>query len=190
MSRNKEWYRHVYLRSDPWKHIRAQVLELFESQCAICKKEDQSNDVHHIWYDDLRFCYEEQFVLLCRDCHTEIHKLTNPKSCQTTQSQRKAIIEYKNAIKIISPAFTNLKKKSKEERRNTCSGCRIKNLKLYWFDPAHKKISESEIALPLCLNCMNFIIDKLKLQTFNKHADAWDFCRETFRARRKFGLIT
>ena len=194
MSNASEWYKNVYLRSDPWKYIRIQVLSLFDGKCCICKKHDDSNDVHHIWYDDIRFCYQEQFVLLCRSCHTRIHELTKPTACHTTKDQQKAYKEYKKAHLIImrelgfssrNVIVTTTKREFRGAvNQSACCGCRVTGKDLTAFNPGSPENEIKKGEYFLCCDCRSSAIKELKKHQFLKPGTAWKFTIKFLKSKR------
>ncbi len=71
------YYRNVYLKSEHWMNLRIERLALSNGLCAICGFRSVSNDVHHIRYGGslYRVKADEDLRVLCRSCHTEIHRL-------------------------------------------------------------------------------------------------------------------
>ncbi len=63
-----------YLRSKEWQILREQVIKR-DSVCTNCMQ--PANDVHHLHYDNFTKEKLEDLILLCRECHEEVHRL-NP----------------------------------------------------------------------------------------------------------------
>lgn len=72
-----------YLKSDKWKRIARQRMEIDGYQCCMCGSRGTSNntlEVHHLSY---RFIGQEQervyqdLLTLCHCCHKSIHKAMN-----------------------------------------------------------------------------------------------------------------
>lgn len=130
----QDWYRNIYLRSDPWKLIRLEVAQKFNGKCQICQKESASNDVHHIWYDDIRCLRSAQFGYLCRGCHIRIHSLMKVKRCSSLAQQEKAVKEYRKTIKLLR---AQPPKKRIQRAPFSCSCCWQESQILNGYDPIH-----------------------------------------------------
>ncbi len=63
-----------YLKSKEWQILREQVIKR-DSVCTNCMQ--PANDVHHLNYDNFTKEKLEDLILLCRECHEEVHRL-NP----------------------------------------------------------------------------------------------------------------
>ena len=70
---NRTAYREQYLNSMLWKIKRHQAIERAGARCEIC---DCSYylDVHHRTYENLGDEKPDDLMVLCRDCHTELHE--------------------------------------------------------------------------------------------------------------------
>lgn len=75
MSSRSYYYRNNYLRSDHWQNLRLQRLVKSKCRCALCGKEDISNDVHHVNYRNLKDVRISDLRVLCRKCHDQVHEV-------------------------------------------------------------------------------------------------------------------
>lgn len=71
---SRRYYRYKYLTSEHWETLRAQKLAEVDARCKICDKRDIFNDVHHVFYRNLYGATTDDLVVLCRQCHHEVHK--------------------------------------------------------------------------------------------------------------------
>ncbi|MCK6460844.1 MAG: HNH endonuclease [Planctomycetes bacterium] len=72
-SRQRRWYRDVYLQSAHWRNTRHAALRIHGHRCAECGS-PHSLDVHHLRYGNLwREDPARDLQVLCRDCHDEKH---------------------------------------------------------------------------------------------------------------------
>jgi hypothetical protein len=71
----RHFYRFVYLKSEHWRNLRLEKLAERDACCAICKFRDLANDVHHIDYRELYNVQLCDLRVLCRGCHSKLHKL-------------------------------------------------------------------------------------------------------------------
>lgn len=88
-SENQTRYRTEFLKSEFWQNLRLENLAGADAKCRVCSKRDVSNDVHHVyyppsWYD----VTAEMLIVLCRDCHTLMHLLTEPSKARDLESGR------------------------------------------------------------------------------------------------------
>lgn len=63
-----------YLKSIEWKNKREKVLVRDKYECQECKTKP-AEEVHHKTYNNLYNEPLEDLVSLCRECHTEIHRV-------------------------------------------------------------------------------------------------------------------
>ena len=68
-----------YLKTEHWKEIRLKFKSKTWNRCYICRNKDDILDVHHKRYQrgGKSILFEEKHTdlrLLCRKCHTKIHK--------------------------------------------------------------------------------------------------------------------
>ena len=69
----KQFYRFTYLRSEHWENLRIAKLASVDAKCQRCTHRDLSNDVHHLRYRHLYDVTLDDLLVLCRDCHEEVH---------------------------------------------------------------------------------------------------------------------
>ncbi|MBC8393350.1 MAG: hypothetical protein H8E17_12390 [Deltaproteobacteria bacterium] len=60
-----------YYKSTQWQKIRQRILKKFDYICVECG--DNGNQVHHLTYDRLYNEKDSDLVLVCEQCHKEIH---------------------------------------------------------------------------------------------------------------------
>ena len=60
-----------YLAKDHWQKTRERFLEE-QPICERCKKR-LSRDVHHLHYDSIGHERRQDVLVICRECHAEIH---------------------------------------------------------------------------------------------------------------------
>jgi len=77
----KEWYHEVYLKSNHWKCMRKLCLFLAKNCCQECgEKHYQYNlQLHHLEYDNLYDEDPDDLLVLCKECHHNIHFPINNK---------------------------------------------------------------------------------------------------------------
>jgi hypothetical protein len=68
---NRHEYREEYLKSDDWKTLRSQVLDI-KPLCQCCQKITAS-DVHHMVYRNIVDVKITDLLPVCRSCHEYIH---------------------------------------------------------------------------------------------------------------------
>lgn len=61
-----------YLETDHWKILRIKKLKESGFQCQLCKSKENLN-VHHITYENRGCEKDEDLMVLCNECHMEIH---------------------------------------------------------------------------------------------------------------------
>ena len=65
-----------HLHSEYWKALKQRRLILVgDYKCEACAKPTDKLDLHHITYEHLTFEKLEDVRLLCRTCHSSLHKL-------------------------------------------------------------------------------------------------------------------
>lgn len=79
-SENKTKYER-YLESDRWKQIAKEARARAKYKCQLCGEKDQPLHVHHNTYEHIyrEADYPEDLVVLCKDCHTFVHKYLKKK---------------------------------------------------------------------------------------------------------------
>lgn len=73
---NRHEYRQEYLRSDEWKKLRQQVIDL-DCNCVCC--DENADDVHHLIYRNIVDVKVTDLIPVCRECHNFIHKAIDDK---------------------------------------------------------------------------------------------------------------
>lgn len=66
------WYA-AYLQSPRWKNLRAELIAERGSTCEVCK-ERPVYSVHHNTYARLWCEFPDDFTLVCKECHKELHE--------------------------------------------------------------------------------------------------------------------
>jgi 5-methylcytosine-specific restriction endonuclease McrA len=61
-----------YLKSAHWQIVRQRALPNAEHRCFYCGKTEQL-DVHHLSYRRRGCEFDEDLIVLCRQCHTDEH---------------------------------------------------------------------------------------------------------------------
>ena len=71
----KGWYYNFYLYSDHWINLREEILDKHNNTCQQCHKKYKRHqlNVHHLNYKTLGVESEEDFILVCRECHGDYH---------------------------------------------------------------------------------------------------------------------
>lgn len=72
---NRYEYRNEYLKSDEWKQLSSQILDL-KPQCQVCQNREAS-EVHHMVYRNLVDIKMSDLLPVCRKCHDFIHQAIN-----------------------------------------------------------------------------------------------------------------
>lgn len=85
-----------YLKTDYWKQRRQEFKSKTWNRCFICRAKNVQFDVHHKRYsrDGDSVLFKEQHTdlrLLCRRCHTAIHKMGLEKDLAGNQVKRRHI---------------------------------------------------------------------------------------------------
>lgn len=63
-----------YIRSDEWKMKRQHILYIRHNTCEKCgNRVDYRFHVHHLTYKNLGHEKDEDLMLLCEHCHSNIH---------------------------------------------------------------------------------------------------------------------
>lgn len=72
----RAWYRRVYLRTEHWRKVSAEARARANHRCERCgaRGSYKALDVHHVSYAHLWREYPVDLQVLCRACHTKIHK--------------------------------------------------------------------------------------------------------------------
>lgn len=74
------WYQKVYLQTDHWQRVRAEMVSFWEGCCALSDKHVRlPMNAHHRNYKHL---WEERWcdvILLCKECHEYHHLFAFPK---------------------------------------------------------------------------------------------------------------
>lgn len=65
-----------YLKSPEWKVKTIQINSIYNNKCAFCQSTNNLN-VHHITYKHLYYEPLGDLILLCKPCHTLLHKLVD-----------------------------------------------------------------------------------------------------------------
>lgn len=73
ISKNRVWYRSVYLKSVHWQDLRYKKLDKAGYQCEKCGAKNVILDTHHKTYKRLGFELMRDLEVLCRSCHNEEH---------------------------------------------------------------------------------------------------------------------
>ena len=76
-------YQSRYLRSEAWKHKKAQVFKRDKYKCVCCYGE--ATDVHHRTYDNIGKELLSDLTSMCRSCHDATHARL-PQSRQTSST--------------------------------------------------------------------------------------------------------
>lgn len=72
--KNKKEYQ-KYLNSPEWKEKRKEIFEKRKGICELCgEKLENKYHVHHDNYNNLGNEKESDLILLCENCHNDIHK--------------------------------------------------------------------------------------------------------------------
>ncbi len=62
-----------YYNSEKWKSLRKLVIERDKNECSFC--DNVGTDVHHTTYENWKNENINELILLCRNCHINIHEL-------------------------------------------------------------------------------------------------------------------
>ena len=72
-----------YLKTKHWRTFRKQILIDRKYTCEKCKRDLTHNSsllhVHHTTYTNIGHENKEDVLLLCKDCHRDIHSIINSK---------------------------------------------------------------------------------------------------------------
>lgn len=63
----------LYLRTPHWQETRSRALDRANHACEMCHKTDDL-EVHHWTYARVAFERREDLAVLCRSCHSLVHK--------------------------------------------------------------------------------------------------------------------
>lgn len=65
-----------YLETDKWKQIAKNARARAKYKCQLCGEKNQPLHVHHNTYEHVyrEAKYPEDLIVLCKDCHTELHQ--------------------------------------------------------------------------------------------------------------------
>lgn len=65
----------LYLQSSHWKELRKFVMDQLDSRCTVCFRQNDSNEVHHIYYcGDWYKTQPHHLTVLCDEHHELMHK--------------------------------------------------------------------------------------------------------------------
>ena len=68
-----------YLKSNQWRIFRELILFERGNYCENCNEWFESLDMHHIHYNNFKKELRQDVLVLCKDCHTELHQtIKNP----------------------------------------------------------------------------------------------------------------
>lgn len=84
-----------YIHSKQWKVLKECVLEERGNFCECCDKETDRLDLHHITYDHVGYESREEVLLLCRDCHKDIHETIKHPPYDLERYQNKKVPRHK-----------------------------------------------------------------------------------------------
>lgn len=73
--KNKEEYK-AYLNSPRWQAIRKRLYREYDYKCDRCGS-SKNIQVHHLTYENLGEEKDEDLVVLCQKCHSELHEPFN-----------------------------------------------------------------------------------------------------------------
>lgn len=93
-----------YLKTEHWKNIRKLIRKKYNNKCKNCKTSERL-EVHHKTYRNIGNELLSNLVLLCRDCHQQVHDQSN---------SNKQMLEDKRTMR--SVAFNYIKDKYKIKR--------------------------------------------------------------------------
>lgn len=92
----KHFYRFTYLKSEEWHTARIVALARAEATCVICGKQDWRNDAHHRKYpDDIWKTNPFHLIVLCRECHEDLHRLSRDRGITQWSSQKRRLKQLK-----------------------------------------------------------------------------------------------
>lgn len=101
----KQSYRE-FLQSDRWKALRLHVLAHCKATCRICLKEDVSNDVHHVVYPaKWRHTKPHHLVVLCRECHGDVHRIMGDEIFDKPAGYFKRYKEVESQLRSVNPRY-------------------------------------------------------------------------------------
>lgn len=88
----KHAYRFGFLKSEQWQTLRLTCIAMDEGKCVVCGKYDPKNDAHHLFYRETWADTKPQDLLtLCRDCHSDVHKLGEDITAKELWKQYKCL---------------------------------------------------------------------------------------------------
>jgi hypothetical protein len=159
----KLWYRNTFLQSEEWKTFRIQMLANADAKCFVCDLKDVSNDVHHVWYGEPSCTGARQFVILCRECHEEIHdKCMFEKA--TAENEKHDAWKRMNVMRLVLRSTDRVIKSIKTakiaaQQPKSCRGCNTPVTDTFWANPVRQIITESKGigSMRLCAVCFQKI---------------------------------
>lgn len=98
---HKHWYAE-YLRSHEWKKLRARILRQRGKRCELCGTGQYATvgcvrtsmpsvlQVHHLTYERVGEELDDDLVVLCRDCHKQLHELPSEPHLRSLKAIRLA----------------------------------------------------------------------------------------------------
>ncbi len=118
-----------YIKSQEWKNIKLDILQVRGNYCEICKEQRQVNilHLHHKTYKNLFNEKAEDLQLLCPNCHMEVHGLT------------KKVKQKKPKVKV---------KKIKLPKRNKRSSVAMveERIRMGYYKTEHSKLNAMKMA--------------------------------------------
>jgi len=89
LTEDQKWWADYkkYIHSDKWKAFRRLILHKYSHTCQKCFRKFKAGflHVHHLHYKNFKNEKEEDVLLVCNDCHHEIHVEKNRAKKSTTK---------------------------------------------------------------------------------------------------------
>ena len=86
-----------YLKTKHWRTFRKQILIDRKYTCEKCKRDLTHNSsllhVHHTTYTNIGHENKEDVLLLCKDCHRDIHSIINSKKTKNKAKKVKNFVK-------------------------------------------------------------------------------------------------
>jgi len=78
-----------YLNTKHWKNTRLRIFKKYDGECQRCRSviPFESANIHHITYKRIGEEKDSDLILLCRKCHTCVHKSMKDKKEQNKSLQ-------------------------------------------------------------------------------------------------------
>ena len=73
--------KNLFRRRKPWLNFRKVMLKSVDNHCEVCGvHKNKGLNIHHTQEDDYENLDKDLFIVLCKSCHKELHRLMRRKS--------------------------------------------------------------------------------------------------------------